>query len=416
MLLLYRLGIRMYGWLVRLAGWLGHAQAKAWVQGRRQIWADVQRIPAHQRLIWFHTASAGEYEQARPLIKAYREAWPEHFILLSFYSPSGYALRRQNSGADLVCYLPEDRNSLVNNWLDAIQPSLAIFIKYEFWYFHYRHLAARKIPLLLVSAPFRANQPFFRPLTRNFWGKMLQAVTHFFVQNQASANLLQKAGYHNLSICGDTRTDQVLALREQAFEDEKIARFCSEPTLIAGSSWPADEKVLAAWLRDPRFAHVRLLLVPHLTDEATLKACEARFPEALRYSRSNSSQLADCRVMLLDTMGMLSKVYRYGRYAFIGGGFGKGIHNLLEAAVYGLPVFFGPNHHKFNEARSLKIAGVAFAVENTKELCATMHILEVRSDEREQIYLAAGQWFSQNKGATQRIMDYINQLNYVRQS
>lgn len=417
MLTLYDLGILWYGRLVRFFAYFGYNRARQWVQGREDVWQQIEQIPRNKPLLWFHVASAGEFEQGRPLIEACRANYPDHFILLSFFSPSGYELRKHYRGVDLVCYLPEDKPQLVATWLNRLQPKMAIFIKYEFWHHHFEGLRDRRIPLLLVSTTFRPGQPFFHPITREFWCNMLDAVRMFYVQEKASALLLNDAGYVNVAVCGDTRIDQVLALRQTQFHDPVIEAFTQQPTLIAGSSWPADEQLLHAWWKlrrqdqkstRPRY---RLLIAPHQPNEKAVRALQQRFGTACRrYSKCTVQEAHSTEVLILDTVGMLSKVYRYGRFAYVGGGFGKSIHNILEPAAYGLPLFFGPNHHKFHEAKALIGIGAATTVKTAAKINQTVVDFDEIPDYYEQNQQAITEWFEDNAGATQRILQDIKIL------
>lgn len=408
---LYTLGIVLYGQLVRLAAWWGNPQAKAWVAGRKP-WRDLAAaVPADRRVVWIHTASAGEFEQGRPLMEHHRRFYPKDFILLTFFSPSGYELRKQYAGADLVCYLPEDKPAEVKAWLDACKPALAVFIKYEFWYHHFQGLKSRNIPLLLVSAPFRNSQPFFKPLTRRFWGKMLACVTHFFVQDVKSAQLLAGLGYQNTTVCGDTRTDRVLELAAESWIDPLLEAFArNSQVLVAGSTWLADEMLIEKALAMPNLAGVKLLIAPHEVNAKRSTELLERFGKgSLLYSLAKVHEAADARVMVLNTMGMLSKVYRYGNFAYVGGGFGKGIHNTLEAAVYGIPVCFGPNNRKFLEAQALLAEGLAQQVEQPEQLNEAL-VGWSETATQQQLKNKAARWFATQAGATVRVSQEMARL------
>jgi 3-deoxy-D-manno-octulosonic-acid transferase len=412
MLWVYNSGIFWYGRLLRLLALLGHRQAKLWVSGRKNSWQELKAFNSDgKKVVWFHTASAGEFEQGRPVMEAYRAAYPNHLIALSFFSPSGFEMRKDYSGADLVFYLPEDTRGNAQQLLLLLRPHLAIFVKYEFWYHHYWQLRRQEVPLLLISAPFREKQPFFRPLTKLFWGKMLDCVTHFFVQDQVSAELLASLGHHNCTISGDTRTDRVLEAAGSSFTDTKLEAF-SKPArvLVAGSTWPADEELLSKCFKINDAGSLRLLLVPHTLNERHLNhIMQLNWSQPIvRYSEATAEQAAGSRVMVLDTMGMLSKVYRFGAMAYVGGGFGKGIHNILEAAVYGIPVFFGPKHRKFNEALMLQDAGLAFSVEGVADFSEQLQKLS--EADLNSFRHKANRWFSENKGATSQIMAYVQRL------
>ncbi|MDP2187106.1 MAG: glycosyltransferase N-terminal domain-containing protein [Sphingobacteriaceae bacterium] len=412
MQLLYNFGIWLYGMVVRLLALFGHAQAQRWVAGRQNIWKALEKLPQNRKLIWFHTASAGEFEQGRPLIEAYRTAYPTHLVLISFFSPSGYELRKNYSGADLICYLPEDKPALVKRWLEIVRPSLAIFVKYEFWFHHYTQLKTHNIPLLLVSAPFRPNQAFFNWPTQAFWGKMLAAVKHFYVQDTASAQLLTGLGYQNVSICGDTRLDRVLALPKTRFSDPILTAFSQgQSVLVAGSTWAADEKILSSLLQMPGFEQLKLLIVPHEIKAGSLARTTALFNANVEvYSQTHPEKATHARVLVLDTMGMLSKVYRYGQAAYVGGGFGKGIHNLLEPAVYGIPVFFGPKNQKFLEAAALQKAHIGFEINSVKALTSALQPFLTSETAHQELRAATTAWFAAQAGATNTILADIRQM------
>jgi 3-deoxy-D-manno-octulosonic-acid transferase len=413
MQLLYNFGIWLYGLFVRLLALFGHAQAKRWVTGRQEIWHRLEKLPRNRPVIWFHTASAGEFEQGRPLLEAYKATYPEHVILLSFFSPSGYELRKNYEGADVVCYLPEDKPALVKRWLQVTQPKLAVFVKYEFWFHHYTQLKAQDIPLLLISAPFRPNQAFFKWPTKVFWGKMLSAVSHFYVQDATSKQLLSSLGYSNVTICGDTRLDRVLALPASAFNDEVLDAFSKNQTvLVAGSTWPADEKMLADLLHRPGFEKLRLLVVPHeITAVSLAKTLRVFGAHTQLYTQSSPEKAAQAQVLVLDTMGMLSKVYRLGHAAYVGGGFGKGIHNLLEPAVYHIPVFFGPKNQKFLEAAALQKAQIGFEIQSTQALAAALQPFLTSVKAQQELQGKAQAWFGSQAGATAIIMADLQKMS-----
>lgn len=408
---LYTFSVWLYGRLVRLAARMGHRQAHAWVEGRADLPQRLAVIPANRRLIWFHAASAGEFEQARPLIEHHKRFYPKDFILLSFYSPSGYELRKNYSGADLVCYLPEDQPKQVQAWLNAIKPALAVFVKYEFWYHHFAGLKQRNIPLLLVSAPFRSSQPFFHPLTRSFWGKMLGCVTHFFVQDQRSGQLLASLGYYNYTVCGDTRTDRVLQLAAESWLDPLLESFSrNAQVLVAGSTWPADEILIQKALSDPRLSHIKLVVAPHEVSPKRSAELLHRFDDkAVLYSHATIKEATAARVLVLNTMGILSKVYRQGQFAYIGGGFGKGIHNTLEAAVYGVPICFGPKYQKYLEAQALIAQGLAKEVRKPQDLQLAL-LTWNDAGLQTQFKNKAARWFKSQSGATTQIAQEMAKL------
>lgn len=390
---LYAIGIRAYALLVRLAS-LGSPKARQWLRGRHQ-WR--QKNHSLRNPLWFHCASLGEFEQARPIIESLKQHKPELQILLTFYSPSGYEPRKDYPFADHICYLPLDTPVNARDFLDKYQPRIACFVKYEFWYFFLRALHQRGTPTFLIAGIFRPDQLFFRPAGA-FYRSWLRYFTHFLVQNESSGQLLRQNGLSNWTVSGDPRADRVLHIAQEPFQNERLAAFCqNHPTLIVGSSWPADEeKILAAWPHLPN--NWKLLFVPHELSPAKLHALQKN-SGGLLYSDSNPAELAAQRVLILDTMGMLSKVYRYARLCYIGGGFGRGIHNILEAAVYQKPVLFGPRWQKFAEAHTLLENGGAFSISSSKEL---IYMLEKLQSEPVYQQAAAAQkkYFQQQQGAT----------------
>lgn len=408
---LYQLGIWLYGRLLRLAAAFGHKQAKKWVAGRRQWPQLAAKILANKRVVWFHTASAGEFEQGRPLIEHHRRYYPKDFIVVTFFSPSGYELRKDYAAADLICYLPEDRPSEVQRWLEYCKPALAVFIKYEFWFNHYRELKRRNIPLLLVSAPFRPSQPFFHPLTQGFWRKMLNSVTHFFVQDATSAALLRGIGYQNVSVCGDTRADRVLELASEPWIDPLLEAFSrNSQVLVAGSTWLADEILIEKALATAALHDLKLLIAPHeLSAKRNSELLERFGTGTVLYTHTKTKEAGQARVMVLNTMGMLSRAYRYGQMAYVGGGFGKGIHNTLEAAVYGIPLCFGPKNQKFLEAQALLREGLAIEVHQPNDLAVALQ--EWRQAEKQiQLKNKAARWFATQAGATVMVTREMTRL------
>jgi len=369
--LAYSIVIILYGTFIRFAS-LFNAKAKAWVEGRKNLFGSLKtaldKNRGNRKLVWFHCASLGEFEQGRPLIEAYREEHPDSFILLSFFSPSGYENRKTYKHADYITYLPLDTRRNVRRFLDLTRPELAFFIKYEFWFNTLRELQKRKIPHYLVSAIFRADQHFFK--WYGDWPRnILKGFTHIFVQNENSSELLEFVGIRNVTLSGDTRFDRVFQIASLHKEYPLIERFAAGSTvLVAGSSWPADEELLLRFMNEQP-GKLKMIIAPHEVDEETIRSLISRCPlQTGRYSQLKEDTVHSCQVLIIDSIGMLSQLYRYGQIAYIGGGFGAGIHNILEAAVYGMPVIFGPNYGKFHEAIELTGAGGAFPVHNYEQL------------------------------------------------
>lgn len=405
---LYRLGISLYKCGILLAS-LWQPKARLWLEGRKNWRRQLEDIPQDQPLCWFHAASLGEFEQGRPLIEAYREKYPEHYILLSFFSPSGYETRKNYTGVDKVVYLPLDSRRNAQDFLRLVHPQRVVFIKYEYWYHYFMEIGRLKLPFYLVSAVFQAHQPFFKPLIGRFWRKLLRQPTHLFVQDEASAVLLKTIGIDQVTVNSDTRFDRVATIRKLDFADKQLEAFCAGKTLIAGSSWPKDEELLKHTFSSLQLADWKLILVPHdLYEDQLSKLQSALGPDCLRYSQHPSpAQLRQSRYLIIDTIGLLSKVYRYGQIAYIGGGFGKGIHNTLEAAVYGLPVIFGPQHAKFLEAADLLQLEAAFEIKDVASL--QKKLVELTSDERLRDDIAARlqAYFDKKSGATARVMKHL---------
>ena len=376
----------------------------------RQQWRP---RPADQ-VLWVHAASLGEFEQGRPLIEAFRAAFPDWKIALTFFSPSGYIIRKNYPGADWVGYLPADTPENARDFLELLRPDLTVFVKYEFWANYLFALRNRNTPTLLISALFRPNQPFFR-WYGGFWRRALACFTHIFVQNENSLRLLHRHGSLNTSLAGDTRIDRVLALPASTPENPIATAFAYRKegfTLVAGSTWPADEAALIPLLTNPACAAWRLMLAPHEPSENYVQILEKRLRDAdphlavLRYSQASPERAKAARVLIIDNIGLLNGLYRYGYAAYIGGGFGRAIHNTLEPAAFGLPVLFGPRFEKFEEARQMADSGGAFPCDSAEKICAVLKKLE-NPEERIRASASAMQYLQENKGATEKILSFI---------
>ncbi len=353
-----------------------------------------------------HCASLGEFEQGRPLLEALRQRAPRHKILLTFFSPSGYEPRRNYPLANWVYYLPADTYGQAQRFLDLVQPQQAFFIKYEFWYGYLTALQERQIPTYLIAANFRPSQIFFRWYGR-FFKNLLFCFETIFVQTKASQQLLAPLGLPQVIVAGDTRLDRVLDIKAQARHFPAIAQFCKQaPTLIAGSTWPPDEALLEAWLRqDPTR---QLLLVPHEIDEPHLQALAKRFDFVTtgRYTHGPPIGPLPMRVLIIDEIGLLSALYGYGTAAYIGGGFGAGLHNCLEAVVYELPLFFGANYQKFQEAKALIALGIATEIKDAQELARGLNKYE-DTTARLALQQKAAQYLADQRGATAIILQHL---------
>ena len=399
----YNFGINVLVGGARLAAhW--NPKIQKWVEGRRDLLSRVrQAIPEGERVVWFHAASLGEFEQGRPVIEALRAARPDLKILLTFFSPSGYEIRKNYSGADYVFYMPFDKPEMAKAFIDIVKPEMAVFIKYEFWLNHIEALRQAGCRTFLISAIFRPNSIFFRP-----WGgafrRALTAYRTIFVQNKASEELLRGIGVENVVVAGDTRFDRVAALSEAMTDIATIVQFKGDhQMMVAGSTWGPDEEALLESIN--RNPEIKFIIAPHEMDENRIASLMSRIKGgAVRYTQSDGVDFDKCQVMIIDTIGILSAIYRYADVAYIGGGFGVGIHNTLEAATYGIPLAFGPNYKKFREAKELIACGAARSVSSATELSAWFDGIMSDTESRRKAGEAAHRYIVENKGATQTIL------------
>lgn len=408
--MLYNLLIRLYVALLRLAA-LFHPKARLWVEGRRnwreRLRQSVAAWEGSPRVFWIHAASLGEFEQGRPVIEAFRAENPAWKIVLTFFSPSGYEIRKNYPHADLICYLPIDLSSNARDFLDILQPDIAVFVKYEFWANFLHALKKRCTPTVLISAVFRHGQPFFA-WYGGFWRSMLQSFQHLFVQDEASAHLLRSIQIQEVTVAGDTRVDRVMAIARQVPENTVVGPFVAqaERVLVIGSSWEQDEELLYPAVKASGFS--KILIAPHEPSPSNVdRICRLVSTEGVtKYSQGPD---AGARWMVIDNIGLLNTLYRYGHVAYIGGGFGKGIHNTLEPAAFGLPVIFGPKYHKFEEARQFVARGGAFSVQNSEELAA---VLKQLGDETfyENASRAVLSYLEESSGATEKVMALLRKV------
>ncbi len=402
----------IYFLIIRIAALCGHAKARALVRGQKMTKDAMKSDGLSVRgAIWIHAASVGEFEQARPLIERLRREQPQRKIVVTFFSPSGYEARKDYKEADAVLYLPFATRRNAKRFIEALKPEMAIFVKYEFWPAYLKELKKRSIPTYSISSIFRPTQRFF-----HWYGKaslhLLHCFTHLFVQDEASRCLLAEHGVHDCSVAGDTRFDRVGEILSHGLDAndprlmpiEDFTRNCQR-VLIAGSTWPEDEELLAQYMEHAELTDTKLILVPHEIDEKHLHYIFQRFQgRFVRYSRATSTSLIHAKVLVMDTMGLLSSVYRFGQTAYIGGGFGAGIHNTIEAAVYGMPVVFGPRYHHFREAQGLIDANAARSIKNYKEL---EEALDTALDNYEMIGVKAAAYVHDETGATEKIYKQI---------
>lgn len=404
---LYQLGIFLYGALLRLIAPF-HPKAKLWVSGRKDLLETIeQSVEQGKEYIWFHYASLGEFEQGRSVMEQIKRRYPTEKIIVTFFSPSGYEIRKNTPLADLVFYLPEDTPKNAKRFIQAIKPKFAVFTKYEYWYFYFSELKKQGIRLIMISAIFREEQLFFKPYG-GFYRSILKNVSYFFAQNMDSVHLLKWIGITHAGLAGDTRFDRVIELPKQHQANEAISNFVNDqPTIVAGSTWPADEELLNKLL--DKYPNWKLILAPHEIHEDHIQQILKLFPLALKYSEISKHAgpaIQDAQVLLIDSIGLLSSLYYYGKLAYIGGGFGVGIHNTLEAATYGVPVIFGPNYERFQEAKDLLELGAGFSISNYAELVELFEALQLDL-KRETAGHTAKDYVQQRSGATQIIMKYL---------
>lgn len=368
------------------------------------------------QIIWMHCASLGEFEQGRPVLEQLRTAYPRHKILLTFFSPSGYEIRKDYKGADLVCYLPPDGARNAKRFMQLVKPALVIFVKYEFWYYYLKQVKQDGVPLLLIAALFRENSAFFRwygTLQR----KMLSFFDHIFVQDVRSRDLLATIKIQNVSVSGDTRFDRVTQIAENSGPIPLIESFThAHPVIVAGSTWPPDEVMLARVLKLINDPKLKLIIAPHEIEPAHITSIEKLFPDSVKWSaikRPDNTDVDDAvpqpRVLIIDNIGMLSQLYQYATITYIGGGFGKGIHNTLEAAVWGKPVVFGPVYHKFREAEDLVKKGGAMPVTDEAVCLSVFQKLLNDPAVYDNCCENARKYVWDNRGATGSIMAYIQE-------
>ena len=405
---LYQLGIYFYRSAAAVAS-LFNEKARFFHRGQQQVFGYLkQNFPVESKVVWVHCASLGEFEQGRPLIEAIRKQHPECKILLTFFSPSGYEIRKNYEQADFVCYLPVDTKGNVRRFLDLVNPQMAFFVKYEFWKNYMGEISERDIPLYLVSAIFRPEQLFFKSGARaNWYRNVLKNVTHFFVQNKQSAELLEKFDFNNYSITGDTRFDRVAEIAANRKDLPLVEKFKGDSQLlVVGSSWQPDEELLVGYLE--RNPNIKMVFAPHEVKEANVKRLAGLVQVGVvRYTQAEKADLANSRVLIVDCIGVLSSVYGYADVAYIGGGFGVGIHNTLEAAIYNIPVLFGPNYLRFQEAVELVNRGLAFPVKTTEEASRKLDELLGQPKTLEQIATGCRQFMDENVGATQQILQKV---------
>ena len=404
--MIYNLAMYILELGVKLAALFSDKPAKM-VKGYREVFDLLQRkIDRNAQYIWFHAASLGEFEQGRPLIERIRKEYPQYKILQTFFSPSGYEVRKNYDGADIVCYLPIDTPSNVKKFVDLVDPCMVFFVKYEFWQNYLNTLNKKGVPVYSVSSIFRPNQIFFRWYGKGYQ-QVLKTFAHLFVQNEESKQLLAGIGVNNTTVVGDTRFDRVLDICAAAKQLPLVQKFKGDAlTFVAGSSWGPDEDIFIKYFNT--HPEMKLIIAPHVVNDSHLKEIESKLQRScVRYTKATEENVLQADCLIIDCYGLLSSIYRYGEISYIGGGFGVGIHNVLEAAVYGIPVIFGPNNKKFREAQHLLANKGGFEINSYEDFEQLMN--KFLSDEAylKQSGKAAGDYVKGNAGAMEKIMKRV---------
>ena len=405
--LFYSLSIKIYYVLIAFAS-LFNKKAKLWIKGRKKIFKKIDVLKkVNDKKIWFHSSSLGEFEQARPLIEKIKTQYPNYKIIVTFFSPSGYEFRKNYKFADYIFYLPIDSNRNAKKFIEALNPSITFFVKYDFWYFYIRELHKKQIPTYLVSGIFRQNQIFFKPYGKAY-AKILKNFTHLFVQNEKSTELLKSIEITNSTIAGDTRFDRVIEIADNSQENELIKKFVNDKfCIIAGSSWYEDEQLLSRFINE--HPDVKMIIAPHVINENHIvNILQIIHVPVVRYSRAKLENVGEYSVMIIDNIGMLAGLYKYGNLAYIGGGFGAGIHNIIEAAVYGMPVIFGTNYKKFQEALDLIELKAAYPIADYDELSHYLSMFIRDANFLKHVSEIAYNYVRKNKGATDKILAAID--------
>lgn len=401
---MYTFGIYIYIAFVRLAALFGHKKAKQMLEGHKEIFDTLKKnIVSGTDYVWFHASSLGEFEQGRPMIEKLRADHPEYRVVLTFFSPSGYRPARNYQQADIVCYLPFDTKRNVKRFIDLVSPKMVFFIKYEFWMNFLDELSKRKIKTYSVSSIFRKEQTFFKP-----WGGRyrlaLHSFDHLFVQNERSRDLLKDINVTNVSVVGDTRFDRVIKILEQERQLPLVEAFAQgdRKLFVVGSSWGEDEAVYMPYFN--RHKEWKLIIASHEVNDERIKKIEELYEgKCVRYTKADMEAVRNADCLIVDCFGLLSSIYRFGDIAYVGGGFGVGIHNVLEAAVYGIPVFFGPNNRKFQEAQALKECGGGLEIASTIAFEEKMDAFAADAALLDKAGKAAGDYVSSNSGATAKV-------------
>lgn len=408
MLFLYNLVISIAGFFLKIVA-LFSPKIKLFTEGRKNVFTILEeKIKPTDKTIWFHSASLGEYEQGLPVIEKIKERYPSHKIIVTFFSPSGYEVRKNNTVVDVTIYLPLDTKSNAKKFLKLTHPELVFFIKYEFWLNYLRELEKSKTPTYLISGIFRDSQMFFK-WYGGFYRKALKAFTFFFVQNESSKEKIEAIGFHNVVVSGDTRFDRVNAILERDNNLDFIEKFKNNcPTIVIGSSWPKDEALLAEYINEAP-DNVKFIIAPHNIKADQIASLKAQITKStVLFSEKENQDLSKYNVFIIDTVGLLTKIYSYGTIAYVGGGFGNpGIHNILEPATFGIPILIGPNYSNFAEAVQLVSLGGCIVITNNSDLKQNLDRLLTDKDFLEEKSRICKTYIQENKGATNSIMNVV---------
>jgi|SRR6185436_830572 len=411
---IYLAAVKIYGAGIFIASFFND-KAKKWVHGRKNIFRSIDHSlrDKKEKRIWFHCASLGEFEQGKPIFESIRLNYPEFKFVVTFFSPSGYEARKKDSIADYVFYLPLDGPRNARNFIRLVQPAMVFFVKYDFWHFYIRELKEQKIPLYFISASFRPSQVFFQ-WYGIFFNKMLRRVTHFFVQNQESLELLYRHSISQVTVSGDTRFDRVYQNSLDVKSFSGIEKFCDRKKIfVAGSTWQADDKIIAEFINRSH-EDFKFIIAPHEIKEMQINnLIKSIYKKSICYSQLNNDRDTEAQVLIIDNIGMLSSLYRYADFAYVGGAFGKGLHNILEAVVFGKPVFFGPHYQKFPEARELVGNKTAFSISSAADLKFKIDELTAAPENIEKIKTAEKKYIEKNRGAANIVMNYLK-LNFIQ--
>ena len=403
---MYNFVIYIYLFAVKLVS-LFNPKVKLMVKGHSEVFSILKsKIEKDKKYIWFHAASLGEFEQGRPLMERIRRQYPEYKILLTFFSPSGYEVRKNYQGADIICYLPFDTPRNARRFVKLANPCMAFFIKYEFWQNYLKNLQRHHVPTYSVSSIFRKNQVFFRWYGGKYF-KVLTRFTHLFVQNEVSKELLATLNIRNVDVVGDTRFDRVIEIFEQAKQLPLVEQFKKNSmVMVAGSSWQPDEDIFIRYFNE--HPEMKLIIAPHVIGESHLTEIIGKLKRPyVRYTQATPENVEQADCLIIDCFGLLSSIYRYGEIAYVGGGFGVGIHNVLEAAVYGIPVLFGPNNQRFQEARQLLETKGCFEIHNYEEFKEKMDRLMTDAPYLEKCGKLSGDYVKQHAGASDKVMKAV---------